>query len=167
MSGTIQKNQIWSVVLKVIVSNNFSSPKIAHACIAHKDQYRQFCNTDVQVSLNDQHLSTLNYAWTIMTHQQKKGETIYLATSEENPFSHVRSLFMKPSMTIHIPSAVSRVKTSYLLMIGEEKNTLTARCLHIIVIRFLKIKIIYPDLHKSWHRLQRVRITLIWPKVQS
>lgn len=52
-----------------------------------------------------------------------------MPTSKGNPFSVVRCLFMKPLITTVIPSAVSRVNTSYLLIIGADENTRTARCL--------------------------------------
>lgn len=44
-------------------------------------------------------------------------------TSDGNPFSNVRALFIKPSSITHIPSLVSMVQTSNLLRIGADVNT--------------------------------------------
>ena len=56
----------------------------------------------------------------------KDSKFSHFNTSEENPLSRVRCLLMKPLIQTQMPSAVSRVNTSYLLTIGADVNNRTA-----------------------------------------
>lgn len=64
--------------------------------------------------------------------KEQEWKPILSTTSDGNPFSVVFCLFMNPLMDTHMPSTVSRVKTSNLLAIGAEENTRLAPSLKLI-----------------------------------